>query len=102
MAGTFVNTSKEIMAFSDFPPPPETPNFPHHSVALYYLECYAKHFSLTKWIHFKTEVQNVGNLKKTVAYILNKNLLAKEKKLYFPNYGQRPNYRSLFWVYFSK
>ncbi|KIH48515.1 hypothetical protein ANCDUO_21416 [Ancylostoma duodenale] len=31
MATTVVNTSKEMMAYSDFPPPEDWPNFMHHS-----------------------------------------------------------------------
>uniref|UniRef100_A0A915NF52 Flavin-containing monooxygenase n=1 Tax=Meloidogyne floridensis TaxID=298350 RepID=A0A915NF52_9BILA len=58
MAST-VNTSKELMAYSDFPPPPEWPNFMHHSYVQKYLEMYAKHFDLIKYIHFNTEVIEV-------------------------------------------
>uniref|UniRef100_A0A914KPW3 Flavin-containing monooxygenase n=2 Tax=Meloidogyne TaxID=189290 RepID=A0A914KPW3_MELIC len=59
MASTVVNTSKELMAYSDFPPPPEWPNFMHHSYVQKYLEMYAKHFDLIKYIHFNTEVIEV-------------------------------------------
>uniref|UniRef100_A0A914N000 Flavin-containing monooxygenase n=1 Tax=Meloidogyne incognita TaxID=6306 RepID=A0A914N000_MELIC len=59
MASTVVNTSKELMAYSDFPPPPEWPNFMHHSYVQKYLEMYAKHFDLIKHIHFNTEVIEV-------------------------------------------
>ncbi|KAF7637110.1 Dimethylaniline monooxygenase [N-oxide-forming] [Meloidogyne graminicola] len=59
MASTVVNTSKEMMSYSDFPPPPEWPNFMHHSYVQKYLEMYAEHFDLIKYIHFNTEVLEV-------------------------------------------
>jgi len=31
MKSTIINTSKEMTAFSDFPPPPEFPNFMHNT-----------------------------------------------------------------------
>ncbi|XP_072289866.1 flavin-containing monooxygenase 5-like [Eucyclogobius newberryi] len=54
-----VNSSKEIMAFSDFPPPAELPNMMHHSEVLGYLRLFANHFRLLPHIQFKTTVQKV-------------------------------------------
>ncbi|XP_055020726.1 flavin-containing monooxygenase 5-like [Boleophthalmus pectinirostris] len=54
-----VNSSKEMMAYSDFPPPAELPNNMHHSEVLGYLRLYADHFKLLPHIQFKTTVQKV-------------------------------------------
>lgn len=51
-----INTSKEMMAFSDFPIPVNFPPFmPHHKV-LEYFRMYASHFNLLKLITFNTKV----------------------------------------------
>lgn len=49
---TVANSSKEMSAFSDFPPPPNWPNYLHHTLMLKYLLSYAKHFHLLD--HIKT------------------------------------------------
>ncbi|KAB5539742.1 hypothetical protein PHYPO_G00092660 [Pangasianodon hypophthalmus] len=54
-----VNTSKEMMCFSDFPMPAHYPNYMHHSMLLNYLRLYAEHFDLLKYIHFQTTVLSV-------------------------------------------
>ncbi|TSK58148.1 Dimethylaniline monooxygenase [N-oxide-forming] 5 [Bagarius yarrelli] len=54
-----VNTSKEMMCFSDFPMPGHYPNYMHHSTLLDYLRLYAKHFNLLKYIKFQTTVLSV-------------------------------------------
>uniref|UniRef100_A0A914CVN4 Flavin-containing monooxygenase n=1 Tax=Acrobeloides nanus TaxID=290746 RepID=A0A914CVN4_9BILA len=59
MKSTVVNTSKEMMAYSDFPPPEDWPNFMHHSYVQKYLRLYAEHFSLIKYIHLNSEVKSV-------------------------------------------
>ncbi|KAL3069903.1 hypothetical protein niasHS_015638 [Heterodera schachtii] len=59
MASTVINTSKEMMAYSDFPPPIEFPNFMHHSYVQKYVEMYADHFNLAKYIEFNTEVKEM-------------------------------------------
>lgn len=41
MYSTIINTSKEMMAFSDLPPPREFPNFMPHSTVLQYFRLYA-------------------------------------------------------------
>lgn len=51
-----VNTSKEMMCFSDFPMPAHYPNYMHHSMFLNYLRLYAEHFDLLKYIHFQVIV----------------------------------------------
>ncbi|XP_051233285.1 flavin-containing monooxygenase 5-like [Dicentrarchus labrax] len=54
-----INSSKEIMAFSDFPPPAELPNNMHHSEVLQYLRLYGQAFKLMQHIHFQTTVVSV-------------------------------------------
>ncbi|KAG7514417.1 hypothetical protein JOB18_033117 [Solea senegalensis] len=54
-----INTSKEMMCFSDFPIPAHFPNFMHHSSIMEYFRMYADHFQLTKHIRFKTKVLQV-------------------------------------------
>lgn len=60
MKSTVVNTSKEMMAFSDYPPPEDFPNFMHHSLVLDYIRSYARHFGLEKHIRLNTEVKRVS------------------------------------------
>ncbi|KAH3891874.1 flavin-containing monooxygenase 5-like [Dreissena polymorpha] len=54
-----INTSKEMMAFSDFPPPAEFPTFMPHRYVLKYFQMYAERFGLLKYIQFNTSVLNV-------------------------------------------
>ncbi|XGW01642.1 hypothetical protein V3C99_014063 [Haemonchus contortus] len=60
MATTVVNTSKEMMAYSDFPPPDEWPNFMHHTKVNEYLHLYADHFDLKRHIRFNTPVKHIS------------------------------------------
>ncbi|CAB1332002.1 unnamed protein product, partial [Coregonus sp. 'balchen'] len=48
-----INSSKEMMSYSDFPPPANLPNNMHHSQLLSYLRLYAQTFDLFKHIHFQ-------------------------------------------------
>ncbi|XP_070410165.1 flavin-containing monooxygenase 5 isoform X1 [Nothobranchius furzeri] len=54
-----INTSKEMMCFSDFPIPAEFPNFMHNSLIMDYFRMYADHFQLTKHIRFNTKVLQI-------------------------------------------
>lgn len=54
-----INTSKEMMCFSDYPIPDHFPNFMHNSQVLEYFRMYAKEFDLLKYIQFKTTVCSV-------------------------------------------
>ncbi|XP_059196500.1 flavin-containing monooxygenase 5-like isoform X2 [Centropristis striata] len=54
-----VNTSKEMMCFSDFPMPADYPNYMHNSQLLQYFHLYADHFDLLRYIHFQTKVRSV-------------------------------------------
>lgn len=54
-----INTSKEMMCFSDFPIPAHFPNYMHNSLIMDYFRTYADHFQLTKHIRFNTKVLQV-------------------------------------------
>ncbi|XP_036377171.1 flavin-containing monooxygenase 5-like [Megalops cyprinoides] len=54
-----VNTSKEMMCFSDFPMPAHFPNYMQNSQLLQYFRLFAAHFDLLKYIHFQTSVYSV-------------------------------------------
>ncbi|XP_069555231.1 dimethylaniline monooxygenase [N-oxide-forming] 2-like isoform X2 [Brachyistius frenatus] len=54
-----VNTSKEMMCFSDFPMPADYPNYMHNSQLLQYYRLYAEHFDLLRHIIFQTTVTSV-------------------------------------------
>ena len=54
-----INTSKEMMAFSDFPMPKDFPSFMQHQQVLSYFRMYADHFGLLDYIQFGTAVENV-------------------------------------------
>ncbi|XP_006876051.1 PREDICTED: dimethylaniline monooxygenase [N-oxide-forming] 5-like [Chrysochloris asiatica] len=54
-----INTSKEMMCFSDFPIPDHFPNYMHNSKLMDYFRMYVKHFDLLKHICFKTKVRSV-------------------------------------------
>lgn len=55
-----IDTSKERMAFSDFPMPNDIPNYPHHSHILKYFDEYVNHFGLRPTITFRTRVKTVA------------------------------------------
>ena len=54
-----INTSRDTMAYSDFPLPKEWPPFPDHSKILQYFESYVDHFGFRDTITFRTKVVNV-------------------------------------------
>ncbi|KAF8355020.1 hypothetical protein PRIPAC_96643, partial [Pristionchus pacificus] len=59
MKSTVINSSKEMTAYSDFPPDDETANFMHNTHMCKYLEEYAKEFDLATYIQFQHRVLNV-------------------------------------------
>ncbi len=61
MESTIANTSKEMMAFSDFAPNSSTPVFMHHSLYNQYLNDYADQYELRPCIQFNTGVEEVGH-----------------------------------------
>ncbi|XP_071820461.1 flavin-containing monooxygenase 5-like [Apostichopus japonicus] len=56
---TVINTSKEVMSYSDFPCPKEFPNYMHNSRVHEYLSMYVKKFDLLKYIIFETSITAV-------------------------------------------
>uniref|UniRef100_A0A8D0L9S2 Flavin-containing monooxygenase n=1 Tax=Sphenodon punctatus TaxID=8508 RepID=A0A8D0L9S2_SPHPU len=54
-----INTSKEMMSYSDFPIPEDFPNYMHNSKVLEYFRMYAEHFHLLKYIRFKASVRSI-------------------------------------------
>ena len=59
MKTTVINTSKEMMAFSDFPIPADYPNYMHNTKVMDYFMLYAKNFDLLKHISYKQEILSV-------------------------------------------
>ncbi|KAH9391756.1 hypothetical protein TYRP_022604, partial [Tyrophagus putrescentiae] len=59
MKSTITNSSKEMSAFSNFPPKETTPNFMHHSKMVTYLDEYCSSFNFKQYVRFLTEVINV-------------------------------------------
>lgn len=57
---TVINTSKEMMCFSDFPIPKEFPPYMHNTHVIQYLRLYVKHFGLEKYIRFGCKVLTVS------------------------------------------
>jgi flavin-binding monooxygenase-like protein len=54
-----INTSRDTMAYSDFPLPKEWPPFPDHAKVLQYFESYVDHFGFRDTITFHTKVEKV-------------------------------------------
>lgn len=62
MRSTIINTSKELLAYSDFPPSDKYANYMHNSRLLEYFVEYAKHHNLLKYIRFRHRVNEEGAL----------------------------------------
>jgi len=56
MKSTTINTSKEMMCYSDFPIPGEYSVNMHNTEVMKYFHLYADHFGLKKYIRFNTEI----------------------------------------------
>lgn len=54
-----IDTSKDRMAFSDFPMPDDYPIFPHHKQIFHYFQDYVTHFGLRPLLTFRTQVTRV-------------------------------------------
>ncbi|KAI1716036.1 flavin-binding monooxygenase-like domain-containing protein [Ditylenchus destructor] len=63
MRSTVINTSKEMTAYSDFPPPDCAANYMHNREMLDYLRKYAEKFDLAKHIKFQRKVLNIERTK---------------------------------------
>lgn len=59
-ASLHINTSKDKMAYSDFPMPASYPDYPHHSLIVDYFESYVDHFGFRSKIRFRTPVARVA------------------------------------------
>ncbi|XP_054708731.1 flavin-containing monooxygenase 5-like [Uloborus diversus] len=59
MKTTVINSSKEMSAFSDFPPPKEFPNYMHNRMMCKYFHMYAEKFDLLDNIRYYQEVIKV-------------------------------------------
>jgi cation diffusion facilitator CzcD-associated flavoprotein CzcO len=55
-----INTSRERMAYPDFPMPDSYPDFPHHSQVASYFDAYVDHFGLRDRIAFRTRVEHAA------------------------------------------
>ena len=79
MKSTVINTSKEMMCYSDFPIPADFPNFMHNTKVLEYFWLFVKHFDLEKYIRFHTEILQISkaeNFETTGQWVLK----VKDKK----------------------
>ncbi|XP_069121137.1 flavin-containing monooxygenase 5-like [Argopecten irradians] len=56
MKSTVINTSKEMMCYSDFPIPQEYPIYMHNTYVQKYFRLYAEKFGLEKYIKFNHEI----------------------------------------------
>lgn len=54
-----INTSRDVMQYSDFKMPADYPPFPDHSLILRYFENYVDHFGFRDTITFRTSVEAV-------------------------------------------
>jgi dimethylaniline monooxygenase (N-oxide forming) len=54
-----INTSRQMMSYSDYPMPDDYPDYPHHSLIHQYFKDYVHHFGFRKYIQFKTAVTKV-------------------------------------------
>ncbi|CAJ0566356.1 unnamed protein product, partial [Mesorhabditis spiculigera] len=59
MKGTVINTSKEMTAYSDYPPAADIPNYMHNSKLMQYFRDYARDFHLNPHIKLKHKVLNI-------------------------------------------
>jgi dimethylaniline monooxygenase (N-oxide forming) len=55
-AATIINSSKEMSAFSDFPPKADYPNYMHNTRMIEYIEDYAKHVGCRDKMYFEHKV----------------------------------------------
>jgi hypothetical protein len=57
-----INTSKQIMSYSDFPMPENYPNYPSHELIYDYFNDYARNNNLLNKVQFNSEVKEVNKL----------------------------------------
>jgi cation diffusion facilitator CzcD-associated flavoprotein CzcO len=56
----FINTSRQRMAYSDYPMPESYPDFPHHTHIAAYFDDYVEHFGFREKIVFETGVEHAA------------------------------------------
>jgi dimethylaniline monooxygenase (N-oxide forming) len=54
----FIDTSRQRMAYSDFPMPESYPDFPHHTQIAAYFDAYVERFGFRDRITFETSVEH--------------------------------------------
>ncbi|KAJ6225466.1 hypothetical protein RDWZM_004011 [Blomia tropicalis] len=59
MHSTVINSSKELSAFSDFPPPDHFPNYMHNTQMMEYLDQYGNNFNFNAHVRLQHEVISV-------------------------------------------
>ena len=62
-----INTSRDRMAYSDFPMPADYPDFPHHTQVAAYFDAYVDHFGLRERITFQTGVERAEPARRRLA-----------------------------------
>ena len=62
MKTTVINTSKEMMCFSDFPIPAEYPNYMHNTKVYEYFKLYTEAFDLYDHIKFNHSVDKISKV----------------------------------------
>ena len=62
-----INTSRDRMAYSDFPMPDDYPDFPHHTQVAAYFDAYVDHFGLRERITFETGVEHAEPRRRRLA-----------------------------------
>jgi dimethylaniline monooxygenase (N-oxide forming) len=55
-----INTSRDRMAYSDYPMPADYPDYPHHTQIAAYFDTYVDHFGFRDRIIFSTRVEKVS------------------------------------------
>ncbi|NIS37188.1 MAG: NAD(P)-binding domain-containing protein, partial [Actinobacteria bacterium] len=75
-----IDTSKDRMAYSDFPMPEEFPNYLHHSQVLEYFESYAERFALNDRVTLRTRVERVDPLDEGGYRVTVENLATDERR----------------------
>ncbi|EGT37782.1 hypothetical protein CAEBREN_29039 [Caenorhabditis brenneri] len=97
MESTVVNTSKEMMAYSDFPPPAEFANFMHHSKVIEYIKSYAEHFNLMDKIRFNTPVKRISRNEenKYIVHLQNGEIEVFDKLMLCTGHHAEPSFPEL-------
>ncbi|KAK1795862.1 hypothetical protein P4O66_008973 [Electrophorus voltai] len=54
-----INTSKEMMCYSDFPIPAHFPNYMHNTYIMDYFRLYAERFQLMRYVRLQTKVLHI-------------------------------------------